>query len=243
MKSLKLVALKTLKFLRVNRIAARFYYKYVHGFNSAGKELPGVIEKCFDQAVEFGTTELGDYCEFGIFKGHTFAYAVNYGKKLNLEKMRYFGFDSFQGLPEIHGLDETEDMPFYKGQYSAGKEQVMRDMNSTHVDWSRIELIEGFFDVSLTEETSDRVGLKQVAVALIDCDLYASTVSVLDFIEDMLLDRTILIFDDWNTFNSDNERGQRKAFAEFLERHPEISAEDYFSYGLWGKVFIIRIGE
>lgn len=45
------------------------------------------------------------------------------------------------------------------------------------------------------------------------------------------MNKTILIFDDWNCFDKDNERGQRKAFREFLERNKHLSAEDLFTYG------------
>nr|NQU90841.1 hypothetical protein [Bacteroidota bacterium] len=205
------VVIKFLRLTRLNKIVSRIYYKYFHGFNSIVKELPGVIEKCIDKAVELKTADIGDYCEFGIFKGFAFAYACNYARRLNLQKMRFFGFDSFKGLPDIEGLDITKDMPFYKGQYLAGKEQVMKDINKTNVDWSRTHLIEGFFNISLTYETKKKHEMNKIALCLIDCDLHSSTVSVLNFIQDMIIDNTILIFDDWNAFNKDNERGQRRA--------------------------------
>jgi len=237
----RVLIVKLLKVARLNKILAKIYYKYFHGFNSAGKELPGVIEKCFDKAIELETIEEGDYYEFGIYKGYTFAHACNYAKKMKFDKMRFFGFDSFEGLPEIEGLDITRDMPFYKGQYCAGKEQVRKDIDGTGVDWSKAHLIEGFFNKSLNDETRDKFDMKKISVALVDCDLYSSTVEVLDFIKNMIFDRTILIFDDWNTFNKNNDRGQRKAFGDFLDANKHISAESFFSYGAWGKVFIVRI--
>ena len=38
----------------------------------------------------------------------------------------------------------------------------------------------------------------------------------------------------------DNEKGQRKAFVEFLKQNEDISAEEFFSYGDYGQVFIIK---
>ncbi|MEE9430499.1 MAG: TylF/MycF/NovP-related O-methyltransferase [Melioribacteraceae bacterium] len=237
----RVIAVKLLKIAGLNKIVARIYYKYFHGFNSAGgKALTNAVEKCFNKAVQFGTTEKGDYYEFGIFKGHTFAHACNYAKKINLLKMRFFGFDSFEGLPKIEGLDVTRDMPFYEGQYSAGKEQVSKDMSRAGVDWSKIQLIEGFFNDSLNDETRTKYNMKKINLALIDCDLHSSTVDVLNFIKDMLLNKTILMFDDWNTFDRDNSCGQRKAFRDFLDVNKHIVAEEYFSYGAWGKVFILN---
>ena len=237
----RVIIVKLLRLTKLNKIAAKIYYKYFHGFNSAGKELPEVIEKTFNKAREFGTTDNGDYYEFGIFKGHTFAHACNYAKEINLPQMRFFGFDSFQGLPEISGVDITENMGFYKSQYSSEKEQVSRDIDNTEVDWSKINFIKGFFNDSLNDETRETFAMKKISVALIDCDLYSSTVDVLSFIQEMVLDKTILIFDDWNAFDKDKNRGQRKAFGEFLAANKHITAEDYFSYGAYGKIFILAV--
>jgi len=238
----RVIIVKFLRLLRINKIVSKIYYKHFHGFNSAGgNALPKAIEKCFNKAVDFGTADKGDYCEFGIFKGYTFAYANNYAKKINIRKMRFFGFDSFQGLPEIEGVDITNEMPFYKGQYSAGKEQVVRDIDKTGVDWSKIHLVEGFFSDSLNSETRKKYSMTKIPLALIDCDLHSSTVEVLNFIQNMIIDKSILLFDDWNTFDKDNARGQRKAFSDFLDTNKNITAEEYFSYGAWGKVFIMNL--
>ena len=99
----------------------------------------------------------------------------------------------------------------------------------------------GFFNDSLNDKTRKTFDMKKISVALIDCDLYSSTVDVLNFIQKMVIDKTILIFDDWNAFDKDNNRGQRKAFREFSASNKNITAEDYFSYGAYGKVFILTV--
>jgi hypothetical protein len=83
--------------------------------------------------------------------------------------------------------------------------------------------------------------MDKVAVALIDCDLYSSTVDVLAFIKDMLVDGSIVMMDDWNTFNADDNKGERLAFSEFLAENPQITAEELFAYPPWGQVFMIHI--
>ena len=152
-----------------------------------------------------------------------------------------FGFDSFRGLPEVKGRDKTKSNDFYKGQYTCSKERVLKNLKSKGIDQKRTFLIEGFFENSLNEETRKQYKMGKVAIALIDCDLYNSTVEVLKFIRDMVLENTILIFDDWNCFDKDDERGQRKAFREFLEANRQFSAEELFSYGLYGQAFIIKL--
>ena len=154
--------------------------------------------------------------------------------------MRFFGFDSFSGLPEVKGRDKTKNDVFYEGQYSWPKEKVISNLTSKKIDWQRTFIIDGFFEKSLNEGTKRRYAMDKIAIALVDCDLYSSTVEVLNFIENMIIDKTILIFDDWNCFDKNNDRGQRRAFGEFLERNGYLSAEAFFSYGSYGQVFIVN---
>jgi len=237
---IRLLLVELLKRLKLNKLAHKIYYSYIHGFNPAGKELPDAVERCFKKAVELGVGSSGDYYEFGLFKGYTFWHAQATAKKHMLNHMRFFGFDSFAGLPEIHGTDKTKKEFFYEGQYSHPKEKVVSDLTAKGVDWNKTFLIEGFFNETLNEETKKKYKMNKISVGLIDCDLYSSTVDVLNFIQDMIMDKTILIFDDWNAFKKDNERGQRKAFREFLEMNKQFSAEEFFAYGLYGRVFILR---
>ncbi|MDY7022231.1 MAG: TylF/MycF/NovP-related O-methyltransferase, partial [Cyanobacteriota bacterium] len=223
-------------------MAHKVYYNYIHGFQSATPELDEALETIFKKAEELGMGNQGDYCEFGIFKGYAFWKAQNIATQFlgDFAKMRFFGFDSFQGLPEINDRkDQTKDDVFYQGQYSCGKERVINNLNSKGVDWEKTFLIEGFFEDSLSAEVKNQYNLDKIAIALIDCDLYSSTRDVLKFISDMIGDKTILIFDDWNCFNRDNNRGQRKAFREFLEENQQFYEENFISYGAYGQVFIL----
>src|SRR3954451_14741438 len=43
----------------------------------------------------------GDYFEFGMFKGYTFWFAQRLAAFHGRDAMRFFGFDSFAGLPAI----------------------------------------------------------------------------------------------------------------------------------------------
>jgi hypothetical protein len=60
----------------------------------------------------------------------------------------------------------------------------------------------------------------KAAVVLVDCDLYASAVPVLEFVAPLLQTGTILIFDEY--WNLGEDAGERRAHREFSERHPEI---------------------
>ncbi len=226
---------------KLNKFAHKIYYRYFHGFNAANKDVLPALVRCLKKAQKLGTTKEGDYYEFGIFKGFTFWFAQNKSKELGLRSVRFFGFDSFEGLPVIDGVDKTKRNIFYKEQYSCSQEDVENNLNKYGVDWSRTFLIKGFFSESLNERIKKVYRMDRIAIALIDCDLYSSTVEVLNFIKDMLIDKCILMFDDWNCFDKDERRGQRKAFNEFLENNNEFSAQPYFSYASYGQTFFIFI--
>ena len=236
----RLFMVKFLQKTKLNQVAHHAYYRYVHSFDTASQELIPALQKSLEKLIESDLSKEGDYYEFGVFKGYAFWYAQHIAGRLGLRQMRFFGFDSFAGLPEITQIDQTQHNEFYKGQYSCSKQQVEKNLNQKGVDWEKTHLIEGFFSASLTNETKKTYGLNKVALALIDCDLYASTVEVLSFLNGMIADGTILIFDDWNCFNRDPHRGQRRAFREFLDSQPQWEAQPFFSYGLYGQVFVMR---
>ncbi len=226
----------------LNRVAHRLYYRHVHGFDTASAGLTDALERCFDRAVDLGTVRDGDYLEFGLFKGYSFWFAQKAAGERGLETVRFFGFDSFAGLPEVEGVDKTSRGDFYKGQYACSRDQVVANLDSRGVDWSRTVLVEGYFERSLSPRLLSQHGVRRAAIALIDCDLYASTAQVLEFLRPIVLDGTILIFDDWSCFDGDDSKGQRRAFKEFLGSAPHLAAEPFFAYGHYGQVFIVRMG-
>lgn len=228
---------KALRVVNAHKLVHFFYYNHVHGFNAAIKDTVPAVQKAFDIAIDCGAATKGDYYEFGVFKGFTFWNAQQKANAENLDKMRFFGFDSFAGLPEIEGLDITANEEFYEGQYNCSKQDVEKNLDARGVDWQRTHLIEGYFDKTLTDKTKEQYKAKKIAIALIDCDLYSSTVDVLNFIDGMLLEGTVLMFDDWNCFNKDDEKGQRKAFAEFKQQHAGFAVKELYPYGPHGQVF------
>ena len=231
---------KILRVLRLNKIAARIYYRFFHGFASAGRQLPAVVRQSLQQAMVLGVAELGDYYEFGLFKGHTFLKAQVAARELGLENMRFFGFDSFQGLPAVADVDRTDEEHFYQGQYACALDQVKENLTRGGADWNRSVLIEGFFNDTLNDQTRKQYGMGRASVVLLDADLYDSAAAVLGFLADMFTDPAILIMDDWDTFDRDASRGERRALAEFLHLHREWAAEPWFTYPPYGQVFIMR---
>jgi O-methyltransferase len=180
----------------------------------------------------------GDYLEFGIFRGFTFWYAQACSKQKNIQNMRFFGFDSFFGLPEIKGLDKNGD--FQEGLYYSPRHDVEGYLNEYGVDWNKTVLVEGWFDKTLTNETRQKNKIVSAALVVIDCDLYESTVPVMNFLQPLIgEEKTIILFDDWNSFGASDQKGERKAFKEFLDKNPAIKCEAFIQFGPHGQGFLV----
>ena len=181
----------------------------------------------------------GDYLEFGVFKGArlTQAYetAISFHKYItaakdpylrgmnaaNLATMRFFGFDSFEGLPKAKDIDvfEGQEKWIGEGSFSAALEQCKAGLPKKGITSGRIQLIKGWFNESLTDATKKSLGLESAAVVYVDSDYYESAVPALEFVTDLLVDGSILIFDDWFLFRGRSDRGEQRAFYEWQERH------------------------
>jgi hypothetical protein len=183
----------------------------------------------------------GDYCEFGVYKGDTFGHCVRVCSDL-MPEMRFLAFDSFQGLPEPRGIDVINEFTgnFHKGEFGCDEEiffETLRDKFNLKFD--RIITIPGWFQKTLTKETADRLHLEKVAAAWIDCDLYESCVTVLDFLNDKLSIGSVVVFDDWNAFRNLPDRGEQRACSEWLQSNPHLSLLHLFSFPPGGRAFTV----
>jgi len=231
-----------LKFIRNFLLKPKIRYKLI---------FPGVFsahpdEEVLEKAMRFVSHNKvdGDYLEFGVWKGRSFVRAYNIWKHLffgkgELKPMKFYAFDSFEGLPEIRA-QEDQSGEFTKGQYFYSEEDFRKSVEGAGVDLNRVRIVKGWFDEILNDETKKKLPLKRAAIIFIDCDLYESTVPVLDFITDYVTDGTVLIFDDWFCFRGSPERGEQKAFLEWLKKNPQFKAVEYHKFNWRGNSFIIN---
>jgi O-methyltransferase len=180
----------------------------------------------------------GDYLEFGVFRGRTFVTAWDAACRYRMDKMHFYAFDSFSGLPEISGNDVGGE--FREGQYHAERMDFEKNLRRHKVDRNRVTIVEGLFDETLTGKSREQLPIKRAAVVWIDCDLYASTVPVLNFLSDVLVDGAVLIFDDWFCFKARPERGEQLACSEWLQANPQIRLVPYQNFGWAGRSFIVN---
>lgn len=197
----------------------------------------------------------GDYYEFGLFDGNSFI-DIHKGvqKKLKVKNSKFgyfdmhmYGFDSFEGLPEIQDIDKYKTVSgkdkWVKGQMAFGLDEFKSLMDTFGIPKDDYTLIKGFFNEVLNDKLIEEHGMKKAAIVNIDCDLYESTVDVLEFIRPLLQTGTLLIIDDYFHFKGDQNKGEARAFNEFLEKYQYIKAIEFTRYGFGGKVYVINIQE
>jgi O-methyltransferase len=184
-------------------------------FNPADPRTQVATLTCVDWLHQQGVLEGSDIMEFGIFRGFNVWFTQAYCRAKGMSDLRWLGFDSFFGLPAIEGIDASGS--FKEGEFSAYREDVEYYFNRFGIDWSRTLLIDGFFSDTLNEKTKEQYQIRECALAIVDCDLYSSTVEVLQFLERLLAPLAVLYFDDWDDFKS-ADQGESRAFREFADR-------------------------
>ena len=78
--------------------------------------LKGFFGDCVKKLRAIKGENIGDYLEFGVFNGSSMSSMYLTAKKLELNSMRFFGFDAFEGLPE--GAEKEDDGVWKKGFYA-----------------------------------------------------------------------------------------------------------------------------
>lgn len=215
-------------------VASQLFHKVGPAFRSLSPDAADAISRALA-----GSGTSGDYYEFGIWRGYCLWHAQRTADRLGIgDGMRFFGFDSFAGLPKPGDFDANGGR-FVAGQFAATRAEVEGLLTEQGFDWRRGALFEGFFDRTLTPELKARHGFGPVRVAFVDCDLYASTVPVLSWIADLLRPGSIVMFDDWTVFGDGVGAGQPRAWDEFLVAHPGIRARPYDRFDKHGRSFVI----
>lgn len=222
------------------RLGSKIYHKMNPGFKSLSPGAPGAIKKAFKLARELnGKKPIGDYYEFGLYKGHSFFSAYMAAQDLGLADTRFFGFDSFKGLPPVEDIDKDTGQ-FFEGQFAYTKQKVEKNLLRYGVDLDKVQLIEGFYEDTLDGELKKKLQAGMAGVVMMDCDLYSSTCTALNWLEGLIADKTIVIFDDWYSFTEGDELGQQRALKEFLQKNKHLVFEPQFEYERSGKVFLVR---
>ncbi|OAI53261.1 hypothetical protein AYO44_04325 [Planctomycetaceae bacterium SCGC AG-212-F19] len=167
----------------------------------------------------------GYYFEFGCHEANTMRMAWDHFH--HLFDWQFVAFDSFAGLPEIQEIDKQAI--WEKGKLKTTEQDFIRRLVHHGMQRDRLVTVKGFYDESLTTDLQQRLLPTRAAVVYVDCDLYHSTIPILHFIRPFLQRGTIIVFDDWNCFHGDPDKGERRAFREFRELHGSLRFEPFVS--------------
>ena len=84
--------------------------------------------------------------------------------------------------------------------------------------------------------------MNKAGIIMVDSDLYSSAVEALNFCEPLIGRDTLIIFDEYYPGGrTDRFLGEEKAFAEFLEAHPDITStalDESYSFG--SRMFLLE---
>lgn len=115
--------------------------------------------------------------EFGVATGRTLNQFAHW-----LPNKFVFGFDGFEGLPE----DWTSRMR--RGFFARDSLPRVR---------KNCELVVGWFDQTLPGFKNNRIKNGPIALLHVDCDLYSSTVTILNNLRENIVPGTVIVFDEY----------------------------------------------
>jgi O-methyltransferase len=216
-----------------------------------GREAPLVPERELEEryrdalnrlAQAAVSDEVGNYLEFGVYVGTSLLCMDRASKALGYESLRLYGFDSFQGLPEVTATEAAGvwQPGWYRAEYGLVRDHLTRN----GIDWDRTTLVPGWFEETLVPGLAQQLGIKKAGIIMIDCDIYSAALTALAFCAPLIRDRAVVFFDDWGPGGlAAKGLGESRAFGEFLAGNPDLRAEELPSYSDDSKVFFVTRGE
>lgn len=181
----------------------------------------------------------GDYLEFGCHRARTFRMSLTEARRKNFERMRFFAFDSFEGLPVSDG---SHEVPTYQpGNLSTPEDEFLRLVKEHGIFVDKIKTIKGFYQDSLNTDLKNKLSNENVKVAMatVDCDLYESAVPVFNFLETFIQEGSYIYIDDYFCgYRGSPKKGVAKAFHDF-EKTSKYGFHPHVTVGWWGKAFIV----
>lgn len=171
--------LKTGNFIRLSKwISRNQNLKYNDYYSPGGSYMNryNLYQHILDNEIN---NQAVNYLEFGVGDGETLNWWANC---LKHKDSRFYGFDTFQGLPEAWGFNK-------KGSFSTNG--IIPE-----IDDERKSFYAGLFQDTLNDFLP-ALNKTQKNVILLDADLYSSTLFVLATIAPLLKKDDILIFDEF----------------------------------------------
>jgi hypothetical protein len=232
---------------------------YLHKISGPAKEAGLVVVTCFARPIFHGPLgniggltyesmfyrtgmiarthrQPGDYLEFGVFDGRTTTLAWQAMK--DIRGMRFFGFDTFSGI--AGALAEEKAYP--DGSYYSNLPTYWHNVRAAGADAARMRPVQGNYLDTFQDAKAlhASLGLERCLVAHIDCDVYAAAKAALTFLTDILVQGSVILFDEFHANHASNRLGERRALAEWLEEHPQLQVERWMDYAAVGRAFFVH---
>jgi hypothetical protein len=180
----------------------------------------------------------GDYHEYGCHRCRTFRMALTEARRHNIADMKFWAFDSFEGLPDP--TTETSVSKWIAGALTTSERQFHDLVKAHGVYPERVNTVKGFYDKSLTKALQQKMKTKdnKIALVTVDCDLYESAVPVFKFIEPLLQEGSVIYMDDLFVGTKGSpKRGVARAFLEFQKRS-KWKFIRHMDVSWWGRTYI-----
>jgi O-methyltransferase len=179
----------------------------------------------------------GDYAEFGSWGGMTFALAYHESRRHG-HAAKLWAFDSFQGLPTSEQPADAHP-EWAEGKMATTLEQFRETCTRNGIPNDAYTAVPGFYEQTLatmlpTDAPAD------IALAYVDCDLYSSTKTVLEFLKGRLKHGMIVAFDDYFCWSRSQISGERRAMLEFTGDGDQFDWVPYRQFGWHGASFVIE---
>ena len=180
----------------------------------------------------------GDYFEFGCHRCRTFRMALTEARLHNMDDVKFWAFDSFEGLPDP--TSDTSVEIWKSGALTTSETDFMRLVREHGIYVNRVQTIKGFYSNSLTHTLQRRFldEENRVAFVNVDCDLYESAVPVFEFIEPLMQEGTIIYLDDvFAGYRGSPAKGVARAFLEYQQKS-RWKFQRHLDIGWWGRSYI-----
>ncbi|KKL10075.1 hypothetical protein LCGC14_2559460 [marine sediment metagenome] len=96
---------------------------------------------------------IGDYLEFGVFYGSSLTCMYRVIESFGLDNVRFFGFDSFEGLPKTTIYDDQRS--WRPEQFKSNFRYAQKNLNEQGINWNRVFLVKGCFSDTLNDDHND----------------------------------------------------------------------------------------
>ena len=194
----------------------------------------------------------GDVYQFGVYTGDSLARLRTFFP----QPWRFWGFDSFAGLPR--DANDVQQKDWSKGSYKPALSKRLTMAHVVEAVGMPIQIIPGFFNVSLTNELVTRAMMGKAVYVDIDVDLYTSAKEALDFMlrNHLIVAGTVVGYDDWwvnpcsrggellHPLNTSEGRAHREISEKYSVRFRCLAGSCSWRFQeaehCWGPVFIVE---